>query len=218
MTEDFTQESELFPELSPEEVKFIASKGTMRQFPRNTVVISEGDSSDYMYVILKGQVMVFVSNQQGKDAVLNIQGEGEYFGELAMIDHQPRSASVKTVGAVELVFISKADFESCLLEMPELAVKFLSAVTQRVRYLTDVVKNIALNDVWGRVIHTLNHLSQDEDGRRVINVRLTHQDIANMVGSSREMVSRIMKDLQVGGFLDIQGRTIVIVKELPKKR
>ena len=195
-----TQEGDIFPELTPEEVEFIASKGTVRQFARNTVVISEGDSSDYMYVILKGKVMVYVSNQQGKDAVLNIQNEGEYFGELAMIDHQPRSASVKTVGPAELAFISKTDFETCLLEMPELAVRFLSAVTQRVRYLTDVVKNIALNDVWGRVIHTLNHLSHEEEGKCKIDVRLTHQDIANMVGSSREMVSRIMKELQVNGY------------------
>lgn len=213
-----TQDHELFPELTPEEVDFIASKGTVRKFPRSTVVISEGDFSDYMFVIKIGQVMVYVSNQQGKDAVLNIQGEGEYFGELAMIDHQPRSASVKTVGQAELVFISKTDLEECLLEMPELAIKFLSAVTQRVRYLTDVVKNIALNDVWGRVIHTLNHLSEEVDGRRVIKVRLTHQDIANMVGSSREMVSRIMRDLQVGGYIDFEGKSMLILQPLPEKR
>lgn len=218
MTKIMTQDHELFPELTPEEVDFIASKGTVRKFPRSTVVISEGDFSDYMFVIKIGQVMVYVSNQQGKDAVLNIQGEGEYFGELAMIDHQPRSASVKTVGQAELVFISKTDLEECLLEMPELAIKFLSAVTQRVRYLTDVVKNIALNDVWGRVIHTLNHLSEEVDGRRVIKVRLTHQDIANMVGSSREMVSRIMRDLQVGGYIDFEGKSMLILQPLPEKR
>lgn len=218
INETIIEDQSLFPELTAEEIEFIASKGTYRKFPRNTVVISEGDVSDYMYIIRKGQVMVYVTNQVGKDAVLNIQNEGEYFGELAMIDHQPRSASVKTVGAVELVFVSRADFEASLLEKPELAVKFLSAVTQRVRYLTDVVKNISLNDVWGRVVNTLNMLAEEDKEQRVINVRLTHQDIANMVGSSREMVSRILRDLQIEGYIDNDHKNLVLLKELPVKR
>lgn len=218
INENIIEDQGLFPELSAEEVDFIASKGSVRKFTRHTVVMNEGDVSDYMYIIRSGEVMVFVTNESGKDAVLNIQKEGEYFGELAMIDHQPRSASVKTVGSAELVFVSRTDFNAALMERPELAVKFLSAVTQRVRYLTEVVKNLSLNDVWGRIVNTINMLAVEEDGRRVVTVRLTHQDLANMVGASREMVSRILRDLQFEGYIDNDHKNLIILKDLPTRR
>ncbi len=201
-------------QLSAEDIEFIASKGILRKFPKKTVLMTEGDISDSMYIIRSGQVKIYVSNEKGKPAVLNIQGPGDYFGELALIDRQSRSASVVTLSALEAEFVTREAFEAALQERPELAVRFLSSVTQRVRYLTDIVKNMALNDVTGRVKYTLEHLAHDSEGRRVINIRLTHMDIANMVGASREMVSRIMRELTVGGYLEMDGGMLVLLKPL----
>ncbi|MGV6859840.1 MAG: Crp/Fnr family transcriptional regulator [bacterium] len=201
--------------LTAEQLDFIASKGELRKFPKNNVLITEGDISDSMYIIRGGQVKVYVTNGRGKEAVLNIQEEGDFFGELALIDGEERSASVVSLSPVEVILVTRDAFEAALKERPEMAVTFLSSVTQRVRYLTDVVKNMALNDVSGRVCYTLEHLAcENEDGQREIHIRLTHKDIANMVGASREMVSRIMRDLVQDGCIRQEGCKTILLKRL----
>ncbi len=207
--------SPLFSELSDEDIQRIAGSGVVKSFPKHTVLISEGDQSDFLYVILEGKVKVFVSDESGKEAILNIQGPGEYFGELALIDEVPRSASVMTLTPSRLAFVSRADFEACLAEHPNLALKLIRTLTQRIRSLTEVVKNLALHDVYGRVARTLLKLAQEKNGMLVIEQRLTHQDIADMVGASREMVSRIMKDLTTGGYLQTKNKIITIQSKLP---
>ncbi len=207
--------SPLFSELSNEDIQRIAGSGVVKSFPKHTVLISEGDQSDFLYVILEGKVKVFVSDESGKEAILNIQGPGEYFGELALIDEVPRSASVMTLTPSRLAFVSRADFEACLAEHPNLALKLIRTLTQRIRSLTEVVKNLALHDVYGRVARTLLKLAQEKNGMLVIEQRLTHQDIADMVGASREMVSRIMKDLTTGGYLQTKNKIITIQSKLP---
>lgn len=207
--------SPLFSELSDEDIQAIASSGVVKSFPKHTVLICEGDQSDFLYVILEGKVKVFVSDESGKEAIINIQGPGEYFGELALIDEVPRSASVMTLVPVRLAFVSRTDFETCLAEHPSLALKLIRTLTQRIRSLTDVVKNLALHDVYGRVARTLLKLAREKDGQLVIDQRLTHQDIADMVGASREMVSRIMKDLTIGGYLQTKHKIITIQSKLP---
>lgn len=205
----------LFPQLTGEEISFIADQGELKKYRRHSVLISEGDVSDYMFILLEGRVKVYSLENTGKEVVFNIQGPGEYFGELALIDESPRSASVMALEPVTLSFVSKYTFEKCLRERPEMAVRFLRALTQRVRYLTDIVKNMALRDVYGRVIYTLKMLSETENGESVIKLRLRHQDIASMVGASREMVSKIMRELVEAGVLEQKNRCIYIRKDFP---
>lgn len=207
--------SPLFSQLSGEDIQVIAASGVVKSFPKHTVLISEGDQSDFLYVILEGKVKVFVSDESGKEAILNIQGPGEYFGELALIDEVPRSASVMTLIPSRLAFVSRSDFEACLAKHPTLALKLIRTLTQRIRSLTEVVKNLALHDVYGRVARTLLKLAREKNGLLVIEQRLTHQDIADMVGASREMVSRIMKDLTTGGYLQTKNKIITIQSKLP---
>ena len=205
----------LFSTLSAEDISFIAKHGIVRKYPKNSIIINEGDRSDSLYIILEGRIKVFVSDERGKEAILNIQGAGEHFGELALIDEVPRSASVVTLEPSRMALVSREDFERCLAENPNLAVKLIRTLTQRIRSLTDVVKSLALNDVYGRVARTLLKLSSDKEGVRVIAQRLTHQDIADMVGASREMVSRIMKDLTTGGYIEVRDKRIHIPGKLP---
>lgn len=205
----------LFAELSGDDISLISNRGVIKSYPKNSILVNEGDQSDSLYVIVDGQVKVYVSDENGKEAILNIQGPGEYFGELALIDEIPRSASVVTLKPSRISHVSRGDFEHCLAENPSLAVKLIRSLTQRVRSLTEVVKNLALHDVYGRVARTLLKLAKDKDGTLVIEQRLTHQDIANMVGASREMVSRIMKDLAIGGYIQVEHKTITIQTTLP---
>ena len=206
----------LFSELSPDDIEFIASRGNTKTFPKNTIILNEGDESDFLCVILQGQVKVFVSEESGKEVILNIQGPGEYFGELSLIDEVPRSASVMTSKRSQIVFISRATFETCLVDNPTLALKLIRSLTQRVRELTDIVKNLALHDVYGRVARTLLKLAHVKDGCLIVDQRLTHQEIANMVGASREMVSRILKDLHTGGYIEVKNKIITISGKLPR--
>jgi CRP/FNR family cyclic AMP-dependent transcriptional regulator len=206
----------LFSDLSAEDINAIARRGVMKSFPKHVIVINEGDRSDFLYVIKAGQVKVYVSDERGKEVILNIQGPGEYFGELALMDDIPRTASVMTLEPARMVFVSRTDFESCLVDCPALALKLLRSLTRRVCALTDVVKNLALNDVYGRVARTLLKLAKERDGVLVVEQRLTHQDIADMVGASREMVSRIMKDLTTGGYIQSQDKIITIQAKLPR--
>ncbi len=205
----------LFSELGKPELKIIADSAMVRSFPKNTIIIHEGDTSDSLYLILSGKVKVFVSNDNGREVILAVQGSGEFFGEMALVDALPRSASVITMVQSKFCVLSKATFESCIAKDPSIALKLLKTQSQRVRRLTTNVKNLALLDVYGRVARALLNMATQQDDKMVIEHRLTHQDIAKMVGASREMVSRIMKDLTTGGYIRSEGHQITINESLP---
>jgi CRP/FNR family cyclic AMP-dependent transcriptional regulator len=207
--------SAFFSDLTPIDVQLLSSHSTTKVYPKHCVLINEGDESDALYVILKGKVKIFVSDDNGREVTLNIQGTGEYFGELALLDEEPRSASVITLERSRIALIPKSEFQRCLLERPEISLKLMRAMARRIRALTNNVKNMALLDVYGRLVLILEHLAVQKDGKLVIEQRLTHQDIANMVGASREMISRIMKDLVAGGHIELKKKKIIICNKLP---
>lgn len=205
----------LFAGLSAGDLKAISAHAVTKSYAKNTVIINEGDVSDSLYVILSGRVKVFLSDEEGKEVILNTQGAGDYFGELALIDEEPRSASVMTLDDSKLSIVSKRDFEGCLVSHPQIALRVIKGLTKRLRNLTENVKSLALMDVYGRVARTLLSLATDQDGKMVVNQRLTQRDIASMVGASREMVSRILKDLTVGGYVTVGKKSITINEKLP---
>jgi CRP/FNR family cyclic AMP-dependent transcriptional regulator len=205
----------LFSDLDKTELELLSSKAVTRQYPRNTIIINEGDHSDSLYIIRSGGVKVFLSDADGREIILNVQGPGEYFGELALIDSGPRSASVITQDKTTLSLISKADFEDFMHQHPAATVKIMCGLIKRLRALTESVRSLALMDVYGRVAGLLLKLSQPEGDVRVIRDPLTQQDIADRVGASREMVSRILKDLREGGYIETHDRHITIRERLP---
>jgi CRP/FNR family cyclic AMP-dependent transcriptional regulator len=207
----------LFAQLQPGELKVLEQHATIRTFPRNTVIINEGEEASTLYVIHSGQVKVFLSNEEGKEIIVNTQGPGEHFGELALIDSTPRSASVMTIEKTRLASISKTDFSKILSEHSDISLKLIENLAARVRVLSESVKNLALLDVYGRVAKTLLSLAHEKDGKLIIEERLTQQDIANRVGSSREMVARIMKDLVNGNYITIDHKRIQINEKLPER-
>lgn len=205
----------LFSGMSDTDMEAISTLAMQRRFPKNTLVICEGDRSDSLYFILSGKVKVFLSDEEGKEVTLNIQGEREYFGELAILDEAPRSASVMTVEDTRLAVLSKSAFEKCMEEHPAMAVKVMRGLARRLRELTENVRSLALMDVYGRVARLLLEMAEESGDKKVITQRLTQRDIASMVGASREMVSRILRDLSIGGYISIENKIITINERLP---
>jgi CRP/FNR family cyclic AMP-dependent transcriptional regulator len=200
--------------LTQDTLRAIATSGVVRQFPRNTILINEGDVGDSLYIVLAGKVKVFASNEAGKEVVLDFHGPGEYVGEMSL-DGAPRSASVMTVEPTTCAVVSRANFRDFVLAHPEFALNLIERLIHRVRRATENVKSLALSDVYGRLVRLLTSLAREVDGRQVVPERLTQQDIAERVGASRDMISRLMKDLVGGGYLSIDERTITIRKKLP---
>ncbi len=213
--EDLLTNIPLFSELNVDERKALSDRLVVRSFPKNSIVIIDGDVSDSLYLILSGKVKVFLTDEGGKEVILNYQATGEYFGEMALLDNQPRSASVVTTEPCKFAILSKSDFRACLGEHPDIAMSIILKLSDRLRVLTEKVRSLALMDVYGRLRQTLFDLSEDRDGQRVVTERLTQQELANMVGASREMVTRILKDLTKGGYIDIEDKRITIKEKLP---
>jgi len=203
-----------FAPLHPETLRAIAATGVVRSFPRNAVLINEGDVGDALYVILSGRVKVFSSNKAGREFVIDFHGAGEYVGEMSL-DGEPRSASVMTVEPTTCAVVNRAQFRDFVLAHPDFAMHLIERLIHRVRVTTGNLKSLALSDVYGRLVRLLNALAKNVDGRQVVTEKLTQQEIADRVGASRDMIGKLIKDLVAGGYLSVEERTISILKKLP---
>lgn len=201
----------LFCDLTDSEIKAIAGHGVIKHAPRNSVLMRQGDKPHALYVVLSGKVRVMVCGDDGKELVLGNLGPREYFGELALIDGEPRSATVTAVEDSELGIISKADFVNCLGSTPEIAISLMRALSKRIRDLNDNLRDFALLDVQGRVDRLLRRLALQQNGE-LITEPITQLEIAAMVGASREMVSRVLNNLKADEVIDMRGKAIAILK------
>jgi CRP/FNR family cyclic AMP-dependent transcriptional regulator len=199
--------------LSDADLMAVGSHGVSRSYPKNTIIVTEGDKTDSLYIILEGRVKAFVSDDEGRDMVLSTQGPGEYFGEM-VLDEGPRSASIMTLEPSRFLVVPKHDFRDFVARNPAFALSLIEKLIGRARALTASVKSLALMDVYGRVARLLLELAEDKGGELAIRQRLTQQDIASRIGASREMVSRILKDLSTGGYLT-QSRTGILLHRKP---
>ena len=205
----------LFSGLSSTALAEIEQHGTVKLFKKNALIINQDDETYSLYVILSGRVKVFISGENGREAVLNHQSAGDYFGDLALIDKQPRVASVMTTEASRFMIISREDFMACLSKNPEIAINLIKPMTSRLRMLAKNVSNLALLDVYGRVARVLLEQAEEREDGEMITEKLTQQEIADMVGASRAMVSRILKDLKTGGYISVNKKQITIHQKLP---
>ncbi len=204
-----------FSSLTTEELKFILKHSTTRIYSKQTLLIKEGAHSNALYIILSGQVRVFISDPSQREMTLNIQNPGEYFGELSLIDNEPRSASVITLEESELTVIRKRDFHRCLRKHPQMYEKMLATLSKRIRTLTEITRDMAFLSVYQRVIRVLERLAIPKNDERVIYQTLKHGDIANMVGASRRMVSEVMRILVKDGHIEVKKGIIYLHGKLP---
>lgn len=200
----------LFSSCPEEQLRMLASVVTRKSVARSTMVLNAGDPTDSLFIILSGRLKVLMSDAEGKEVILSILGPGEFFGEMGLLDESPRSASVLAIEPCELLSISKRDFKKCLAENFEMAMAVMRGLVRRLREADRKIGSLALLDVYGRVARLLLDMSENVNGQRIVTKRLPKQDIAKMIGASREMVSRVMKDLQMGGYIETRGSNIVL--------
>lgn len=200
----------LFSVLPENQLGLLTGAVTRKSFPRGTTIIAAGDVTDSLYVVISGRLKVMISDDEGREVILAILGPNEFFGEMGLIDDAPRSASVVALEACELLSLSKRDFRRCLAENFEMAMTVMRGLVTRLREADQKIGSLALMDVYGRVAHLLLEMADTVDGRKVVTKKLAKQDIAKMIGASREMVSRVMKDLQSGGYIEVRPGSIFL--------
>jgi len=166
-------------------------------------------------VILSGRLKVFLNDDAGREVVLAIEESGSAFGEISLLDEEPRSASVAAIEPCELVVIGKEALLDLLKQNPELSLAMIRSLAALVRRLSGNIRTLALKNIYSRLIHLLESRAQQDGDHRVIRERLTHQLMADMIGASREMVSRIMSDLIKGGYIETSRELICIKRRLP---
>lgn len=200
-----------------ESLRLLVQRGELRRYRKGHRLIEEGEHDDAIFIILSGRVRVFGSGENGREITYGTYGAGEYLGEISL-DGGPRSASVETLEACKCAVVTRQTLKQHIAEHPEFAFELLAKVILLARLATLNAKRLALNDVYGRLVLLLNALAQERpDGTRLVSERLTHREMANRLGCSREMVSRLMKDLESGGYLDNAGDHCMILRPLPAR-
>ena len=206
----------LFASLQEDDLNALANKLVVKTFPKHTIIISEGDITDSLCAILSGKVKVYLSDEGGKELILDVKGAGQYFGEM-VLDERPRSASVMTLERSQFAIISGNDFKGVLLKHPEIAMHIIQNLIRVARGLNENVKNLAMLDVYGRVARLLLDLATEREGKVVVVEKLTQKEIASRVGASREMINRILRDLTIGGYIKVEAGRITISKAPPSR-
>ncbi|MGB5831578.1 MAG: Crp/Fnr family transcriptional regulator [Thiohalocapsa sp.] len=206
----------LFASLDEDEITSIEAHTNVKRCRKNTVLMERGDESSVLYFVISGQVRIFLSGDDGKEITLNELGPGDYFGELSLIGESHRTASAITLSECELRSLSKAEFKQCLEKYPRISFNLIRHLSLEVKRLSDDLADMALLDVYGRIVKILTDAAEEDSGR-LITQKLTQQAIADRVGCSREMVNRILKELKIGGYLSVEDKRFVINRKLPAR-
>ena len=202
----------LFAGLDRDELAPLAAMTVARGYRENVMVFSQGDRADTMYFVLSGRVKVFQTGRDGREIQLVTFGPGSYFGDM-MLDDGDRSASVMTLEPCRLGALSRDALRDFLKRYPDAALALIKNLSRRVREMNERVLDLTLVDVYGRVVKLLLSLAHEVDGRWIVDERLTQQDIGDRVGASREMVSRVLKDLRTDNTIRVEGRRIVMLRK-----
>ena len=202
----------LFSNLSTHEITKLEAIGQERSVPKNTMVISEGDDTDCLYVVIKGKAHAFRNDESGRQLIVNSFGPYDYFGEMSFFDSNVRCATVITKVKCTLLILPRKRFFNFAAKHPQIYENVIRALLEKLRKATQQIEELAFLDVYGRLTRVLIE-NQNADG--VIEEKLTQQELADMVGSSRETVNRIFNELVSGGYLVKEGGRIKLLKKLP---
>jgi CRP/FNR family cyclic AMP-dependent transcriptional regulator len=200
----------MFAAVPADQLDALVSVVTRRSVHRGSVVVTEGDPVDSLYIVLAGRLKVMMGEANGKEVILGFLGPGEFFGEMGLIDDGPRSASVTAIEPCDLLLVTKRDFRRLMVENCDTAMTVMRVLVRRLRAADRKIGSLAMLDVYGRVARLLLDMSEDVNGEKIVTRHLPKQDIARMIGASREMVSMVMKDLETSGYFEVRGSTIVL--------
>lgn len=207
----------LFEELEGKDLDAIAKVAISRSYRKGSIIILAEEEGDTLFIISQGQVKVSIVSEDGREAILALLGEGAVFGELSLLDGKPRSANVVATEATNLYMVRRSDFLQLVYKVPQIAVGLLAELASRLRKTDRKIEGLALLDVTSRISETLLQLA-DEQGEEqktgiMLKNRPSHQQLANMAGTTRETVSRVLKRLESQGYITTRGRSIIMLRE-----
>ena len=211
---DLIRRVPLFSMLTVEQAQAVADAVVKRRFRRGELVVEQGRKSNALFILLNGRARVLTSDSRGREVILAVLEAGDYVGEMSLIDNEPHSATVRCEVQCDVLILGRAEFARCLPENSSMSYAIMKGLVQRLRQADRKIESLALMDVYGRVARALLEFAQpDREGLMTIRERISRQDIAKMVGASREMVSRVMKDLEDRGFIETREDGSMLVKD-----
>jgi CRP/FNR family cyclic AMP-dependent transcriptional regulator len=208
---------DFFKVFPAEAIARLERAATLRKFKKNTHIIVVGEESHAAYVLLEGTAYAFTDDDDGNEFIVASFATGDCFGELGLLDGHARTANVITTSACQCLVVPRAEINHEILQDPKVAQAIIHALVGRIRGMTEDVSCLALMDVYGRLVRTLKGAATEQDDGTRVTGRITHQELAGRVGSSREMISKILKELRVGGYISIQDHCVHLHKELPER-
>ncbi|MBK6292926.1 MAG: Crp/Fnr family transcriptional regulator [Rhodoferax sp.] len=210
---DLIRRVPLFAMLTPAQAELLADAVAKHRFKRGQVIVEQGKKSDALYIILSGRARVLMTDRKSREVILATLQPGDYIGEMSMIDNQPHSATVEAEIQTDVLVLGRKEFTRCLPENATMAYAVMQGLVRRLRHADQKIGSLALMGVYGRVANVLLESAVADDGRLMIRDKLSRQDIAKMVGASREMVSRVMKDFEEQGFIQTLDGGAILVNE-----
>lgn len=211
---DLIRRVPLFSTLTQAQAELVADAVVKRRYKRGEVIVEQGKKSNFLAIVLTGRARVVTADTRGREVILATMQPGDYVGEMSLIDNQPHSATVRAEVQTDVLILGRPEFARCLPENTSMAYAVMKGLVQRLRHADRKIESLALMDVYGRVARALLEFAQpDKDGQLVIRDRVSRQDVAKMIGASREMVSRVMKDLEDRGFIEVAEDGSTIVKD-----
>ncbi|GLS13542.1 MULTISPECIES: Crp/Fnr family transcriptional regulator [Hydrogenophaga] len=211
---DLIRRVPLFSTLTQAQAESVADAVVKRRYKRGEVIVEQGKKSNFLAIVLTGRARVVTTDTRGREVILATMSPGDYIGEMSLIDNQPHSASVRAEVQTDVLILGRVEFARCLPENTSMAYAIMKGLVQRLRHADRKIESLALMDVYGRVARALLEFAQpDRDGQLVIKERVSRQDVAKMIGASREMVSRVMKDLEDRGFIELGADGSTVIKE-----
>jgi CRP/FNR family cyclic AMP-dependent transcriptional regulator len=210
----------IFAELTDDDIASLARLTARKRYPKDTVVFFENEEGDTFFMILEGRIKVTILGDDGREIILSVLGPGDFFGEMALLDNEPRSATAIAVEETELLSLQRVDFQSVLTDNRSIVSALIKVLTSRLRRANHQISTLALLDVYGRVARVIVDMAREEGKRlkdgRIAFRRATHQEIANRIGTTRETVTRMLKDLERQGLIHIEGKEIVVQPDFEK--
>ena len=210
---DLIRRVPLFSLLTNDQAQGIADAVVKRRFRRGEIIVEHMRKSNSLFILLTGRARVLTSDSRGREVILAVLQPGDYVGEMSLIDNEPHSATVRAEIQTDMLVLARPDFARCLPENSSLSYAILRGLVQRLRNADRQIESLALLDVYGRVARTLLDMAEDQGELKLIRNKVSRQDLAKVVGASREMVSRVMKDLEERGMVETQENGSVIIKQ-----
>ena len=210
---DLIRRVPLFSMLTNDQAQSIADSVVKKRFRRGEIIVEHGRKSNALFILLNGRARVLTADQRGREVILAVLQPGDYVGEMSLIDDAPPSATVRAEVQTDMLVLGRAEFSRCLPDTSSLAYAIMHGLVQRLRAADRQIESLALLDVYGRVARALLEMAETDGERKIIRNKVSRQDLAKVVGASREMVSRVMKDLEERGMIETLETGSVVLKQ-----